>query len=156
MGFVYQEIRLRCRRGKPQCVEITLAPHKGIRPKCSQCLRPAPGYDQLAQREWLFVPLWGIRTQFLYSPRRVQCPEHGVVVEYMPWSEGKRPVTLAMMGFLARWARRLSWRETARAFQTSWESVFRSVDWFVKWGLEHRKLRGVQAIGIDEIHWGPG
>ena len=26
-----------------------------------------------------------------------------------------------MMGFLARWARRLSWRETARAFQTSWE-----------------------------------
>ena len=79
-----------------------------------------------------------------------------MVVEYMPWSEGKRPVTLAMMGFLARWARRLSWRETARAFQTSWESVFRSVDWFVKWGLEHRKLRGVQAIGIDEIHWGRG
>src|SRR5664279_5561418 len=64
-----------------------------------------------------------------YAPRRVECAEHGVVVEHIPWSDGKRPVTCAMMGFLARWARRLSWRETARAFRTSWEAVYRSVEW---------------------------
>ena len=92
----------------------------------------------------------------LYAPRRVQCGEHGVVVEHIPWSDGKRPLTIAMMGFLARWARRLSWRETALVFHTSWESVFRSVDWFVEWGLEHRQVSGVQAIGVDEIHWGRG
>jgi transposase len=61
-----------------------------------------------------------------------------------------------MMGFLARWARRLSWRETAEAFQVSWEAVYRSVEWFVEWGLEHRQLSGVEAIGVDEIHWGHG
>ena len=44
----------------------------------------------------------------------MECREHGVVVEHIPWSDGKRPVTYAMMGFLARWARRLSWRETAQ------------------------------------------
>jgi hypothetical protein len=38
-------------------------------------------------------------------------------------TDGKRPITCAMMGFLARWARRLSWRETAQVFQTSWEAV---------------------------------
>jgi transposase len=86
----------------------------------------------------------------------VECAEHGVVVEHIPWSDGKRPVTCAMMGFLARWARRLSWRETARAFQTSWEAVYRSVEWFVQWGLEHRELGGVESIGVDEIHWGRG
>jgi hypothetical protein len=48
----------------------------------------------------------------------VECPEHGVVVEHVPWSDGKRPVTIAMMCFLSRWARRLSWRETARASNT--------------------------------------
>jgi hypothetical protein len=37
----------------------------------------------------LFVPLWGLVTWFIYGPRRVQCPEHGVVVEHVPWSEGK-------------------------------------------------------------------
>jgi hypothetical protein len=96
----------------------------------------------------------GIPTHFRYAPRRVQCAEHGVVVEQIPWSEGKRPVTRAMMGFLARWARRLSWRETAQVFQTSWEAVYRSVEWFVQWGLAQRQLQQVWSVGIDEIHWG--
>jgi transposase len=113
-----------------------------------------PGYDQLPARSWLFVPMWGLVTWFIYAARRVKCPEHGVVVEHVPWSDGKRPVTIAMMCFLSRWARRLSWRETARVFGTSWECVYRSVEWFVEWGLAHRKLINVHAIGIDEIHWG--
>ena len=127
-----------------------------MRGKCSACHQAAPGYDRLPPRPWLFVPLWGIKTYLVYAPRRVQCPQHGVIVEHLPWSEGKRPVSLAMMGFLARWARRLSWRETARAFATSWEAVYRSVEWFVQWGLAHRELTDVEAIGVDEIHWGRG
>jgi len=156
VGFVYQEVRLQCHQGQPQSIEISVQPHGGIRGRCSRCRRPAAGYDRLAERRWLFVPLWGIATHFCYAPRRVQCAEHGVVVEHIPWSDGKRPVTCAMMGFLARWARRLSWRETARAFQTSWEAVYRSVEWFVQWGLAHRELRAVESIGVDEIHWGRG
>lgn len=152
---MYQEVRLQ-ERGQALEIEIVVQSHGGIRGRCSQCRRSAPGYDRLPGRRWQFVPLWGIVTWFCYAPRRVQCPEHGVVVEYLPWSDGKRPITCAMMGFLARWARRLSWRETARVFQTSWESVYRSVAWFVEWGLAERKLEGVQAIGVDEIHWGHG
>ena len=143
-------------RGPAVEIEITLQPHGGIRGRCSQCRRPAPGYDRLPERRWQFVPLWGIATWFRYAPRRVQCPEHGVAVEYLPWSDGKRPLTCALMGFLARWARRLSWRETARVFQTSWESVYRSVEWFVQWGLAERQLAGVESMGVDEIHWGHG
>jgi len=156
VGFVYRDIRLRRHQGQPQAIEITLEAHQGIRGKCSRCQRPAPGYDRLAEREWLFVPLWGMATYFRYAPRRVACSEHGVVIEAIPWSEGKRPVTRAMMGFLARWARRLSWRETAQVFHTSWEAVYRSVEWFVEWGLAQRKLEGVQSLGVDEIHWGRG
>jgi transposase len=155
VGFVYQEVRMQ-ERGPAVEIEITLQPHGGIRGRCSQCRRPAPGYDRLPERRWQFVPLWGIATWFRYAPRRVQCPEHGVAVEYLPWSNGKRPLTCALMGFLARWARRLSWRETARVFQTSWESVYRSVEWFVQWGLAERQLAGVESMGVDEIHWGHG
>ncbi len=156
MGFVYQEVRLCGKKGEPQSIEIRLQPHAGRRGQCGQCRESCPGYDQLPERGWDFVPLWGIPTRFLYAPRRVECPEHGVVVEHIPWSEGKRPVTTAMMCFLARWARRLSWRETARVFQVSWEGVYRSVEWFVQWGLAHRQLEAVESIGIDEIHWGQG
>jgi transposase len=154
-GFVYEDIRLhRHRDGGAAWLQITVEPHGGIPARCSRCLEPAPGYDRLPQRSWLFVPVWGVRAFFVYAARRVQCAVHGVVVEYVPWSDGKRPVTLAMMCFLSRWARRLSWRETARAFQTSWECVYRSVEWFVQWGLAHRKLEEVRSIGVDEIHWG--
>jgi transposase len=154
-GFVFQDIRLqRHQDGRPGCIEIAVAPHGGIGAKCSRCLQPAPGYDRLPQRSWLFVPLWGIQTLFVFAARRVQCATPGVVVEHVPWWDGTRPVTLAMMCFLSRWARRLSWRETARAFHTSWECVYRSVEWFVRWGLAHRKLEGVESIGVDELHWG--
>ena len=154
-GFVFDDIRLhRHRNGQAKQVEISIAPHEAIPAKCSRCLRPAPGYDRLPERSWLFPPLWGLNACFRYAARRVECPTHGVVIEHLPWSDGKRPVTIAMMCFLSRWARRLSWRETARAFHTRWECVYRSVAWFVQWGLAHRQREGVDSIGVDEIHWG--
>jgi len=153
-GFVYREVCFGySARGRLR-IHVCLEPHRSSRGSCSACRKPAPGYDRLPQRSWLFVPLWGIKTYFFYAPRRVDCPVHGVVVEHIPWSDGKRPVTLTMMCFLSRWARRLSWRETARAFRTSWECVYRSVEWFVQWGLAHRKLENVRSLGVDEIHWG--
>ena len=155
VGFIYSSVQMRGSGGSLR-IEARLQPHRGIQGKCASCLRPSPGYDQLPERRWLFVPMWGIVCHFFYRPRRVECAEHGVAVEHIPWSRGKRPVTTAMMGFLARWARRLSWRETAKTFQTSWEAVYHSVEWFVTWGLGQRVLEGVGSIGIDEIHWGQG
>lgn len=61
---------------------------------------------------------------FSYAPRRVECVEQGIVIELISWSEGKRPLTTAMIGFLAHWARRMSWPKTVTVFQTSWESVY--------------------------------
>jgi len=156
-GFVYSDIRLGGPEDSPlPWVEITVQPHRGIPAKCSHCLKPAPGYDHLPARHFLFVPIWGLVAWFLYAARRVECPEHGVVVEHLPWSDGKRPITTAMMCYLAQWARRLSWRETAQVFRVSWECVYRSVQWYVQWGLAHRKLEKVWSIGVDEIHWGKG
>jgi transposase len=155
VGFVYHSICLRSASGS-QRVEVRIQPHRGLRGKCATCQQACPGYDPLAERRWLFVPLWGIVGHFFYRPRRVDCPAHGSGVEHIPWSQGKRRVTTAMMGFLARWARRLSWRETARTFQTSWEALYPSVEWCVTWGLAHRRLEAVQALGLDAIHWGKG
>src|SRR6516165_8988935 len=57
---------------------------------------------------------------------------------------------------LARWARRLSWKETAQAFRTSWHKVFDAVEHIVTWGLEHRQLGHIDAIGVDEIQYAKG
>src|SRR5947207_8838266 len=70
-GFVYQDVRLRCPWRRLR-IEMRIEPHQNIRPRCSQCRQAAPGYDRLPERSWLFVPLWGIKTYFLYAPRRVE------------------------------------------------------------------------------------
>jgi transposase len=60
------------------------------------------------------------------------------------------------MLFLAHWARKLSWQETAVAFRTSWDKVCQAVEYVVAWGLEHRHLEAIQAIGVDEIQYAKG
>jgi transposase len=70
--------------------------------------------------------------------------------------DGKRTLTWEYMLFRARWARRLSWKETAKAFRTSWERVFDAGEHVVTYGLEHRVLGQIDAIGVDEIQYAKG
>jgi len=60
------------------------------------------------------------------------------------------------MQFLAHWARKLSWKEVAESVQTSWEKVCDSVEYVVQWGLAHRTLGPIFAIGVDDIQYAKG
>ena len=150
--------------GKIQWVEGTERPtiavevhaRKNGRPICADCGQPGPGYDRLPERRFEFVPLWGIAVYFVYAMRRVNCPTCGVTVERVPWAEGKCHLTTSYRWFLARWAKHLSWEEVAGLFRTTWRNVFESVKHAVSWGLEHRNLGGIEAIGVDEIQWQRG
>ena len=74
----------------------------------------------------------------------------------MPWAEGKQRSTKALRWFLASWAKRLSWQETAQVFGVSWERVWRAVGMAMEWGRERVQLEGVATIGVDEIAWQKG
>lgn len=149
-SFVYHQVRFR--EGE-QVIEIEVRGRRGARATCSGCSRRRATYDTLAERGFQFVPLWGIPVFFLYAMRRVNCSRCGVRVESVPWAEGKRQTTISFEWFLAIWAKRLSWTETARVFRTSWETVFRSVERAVGWGRSRADYSGIEAIGIDEIQW---
>lgn len=149
-SFVYTEVRWTGSETQPE-LEVEMAERANGRALCSACSCPRPGYDRLPARRFEFVPLWGIKVFLVYAPRRVDCPECGVRVEQMPWASGKHRLTQAYAWFLARWAKRLSWKEVAEVFRSSWDSVFRSVDMAVEWGRAHQDLSGIEAIGIDEI-----
>ena len=154
-SFVYSEVKLLDDEAGLR-LEVQLEARANGRPICSGCNRVAPGYDRLKERRFEFVPLWGIAVYFVYGLRRVMCPRCGVKVERVPWAEGKSQLTTTYQWFLARWAKRLSWREVAEAFQTSWDNVFRAVEMAVAWGLAHRDLSGIKALGVDEIQWRRG
>lgn len=151
-GFVYGAVRL-VEKAAHLLLEIEIRPRKGSRPVCSVCGTPGPGYDTLPTRRFEFIPLWGLAVFFLYAMRRVDCPRCGIKVERIPWAEGKNHLTTTYAWFLAKWAKRLSWKEVADAFQTKWDNVYRSVKMAVAWGLANRNLDNITAIGIDEICW---
>ena len=155
-SFVYNKAVLVETKDGP-AVEVAIQPRRNGRPLCSGCGQPGPGYDREAEpRRFQFVPLWGMAVIFLYAMRRVDCPRCGVKVERVPWAEGKHQLTTTYQLFLARWAKVLSWKQVARAFHTSWDNVFRSVKAVVAWGLAHRNLEGITAIGVDEVQWQKG
>jgi transposase len=154
-GFVYGVVTLLEEAGQ-LVLGVDLWPRRGSRPLCSKCGEPGPGYDTLPVRQFEFVPVWGIRVFFLYALRRVHCHTCGVKVERVPWAQGKNHLTSTYAWFLARWTKRLSWKEVAEVFHASWDSVVRSVKMAVAWGLERRNLDGVSAIGVDEIARGKG
>ena len=148
-SFVYESVRWV--EGTRLVLEVEVRARANTKAKCSGCGQAAPGYDTLAPRRFEFVPLWGIAVFFVYAMRRVACGDCGVKVEAVPWASGKRTVTESYAWFLARWARRVSWKEVAEVFHTSWEQVFRAVARAVEWGRAHQDLSGVSAIGIDEL-----
>ena len=152
-GFVYAAARL---IQATSTIEIDVRPRRGSKPHCSCCGKPAAGYDVLPMRRFEFIPIWGYAVQLLYCMRRVGCRQCGVKVEQVPWSIGKHTLTRAYMLYLAHWARKLSWKETALSFRTTWDQVCQAVEYVVQWGLEHRELGTLRAIGVDEIQSGRG
>lgn len=152
-GFVYQGAKF---SADQKSIEVRIRPRSGSLAICSGCHERRPGYDHLDERRFEFIPLWGFLVFFLYRMRRVNCRPCGVVVEEVPWGSGKHHLTKVYMQFLAHWARKLSWKEVAESFQTSWEKVCDAVEYVVEWGLQHRTLGPIFAIGVDEIQYAKG
>ena len=154
-SFVFGRISLEEREGSA-VLRVTIRPRRGSRPVCSGCGKRGPGYDQREQREFEYLPLWGLGVLFVYRMRRVNCQSCGIRVERVPWGDGKHRQTRKYQWYLAKWAQRLSWRVVAEVFGTSWQSVSQAVRMAVEWGLLHREMTGITAIGIDEIAWRKG
>ena len=137
--------------GGTEALVIDIEPRRNSGPICPECGRRRTIYDRQPQRLFEYLPVWSFKAYLRYAPRRVKCPEHGVKVESLPWAYGKERMTYSYQVYLARWAKRLSWKETADIFETSWDTVFRAVKFVVDYGLAHRNLDGVTEIGVDEI-----
>jgi len=159
-GFVYAKVKRVPDDAAANGMRLEVLVRSRTRSKglCSGCGKAGPTYDHLPARGFDFVPLWGTAVTLIYGLRRIDCRKCGVKVERVPWCEpgSKSPMTTALMVFLARWARLLSWWQVAKTFAVSWESVYRAVEHVVAYGLKHRDLSGIGAIGVDEVAYAKG
>ncbi|MFM7593131.1 MAG: ISL3 family transposase [Isosphaeraceae bacterium] len=154
-GFTYGKAQLTEKHGRLQII-VKILPRKNNRPFCSGCGKRGNTYDSLKPRCFEHVPIYAIAVVLLYSMRRVDCKRCGVTVEMVPWGDGKNQLTNSYRWFLSIWAKRLSWKEVAAIFNTSWDSVCRAVEHAVEYGIKYRDLSLVRTLGIDEIAWAKG
>jgi transposase len=147
-GFVYGKAKFQT----DNTLVVDVRPRRNSRPKCGQCGRPGPIYETRRKpRRFAFIPILGIQVVLAYCMRRLKCEACGVKTERVPWAHGKEQMTIAYKWFLSSWARRLSWKETATIFKTSWNRVYRAVRYAVMWGMANGKTPEFRAIGVDEI-----
>lgn len=138
-------------------IHVRVESRKNSKPICSRCGKPGSTYDHLKERRFLLPPIWGISVVLLYIMRRVDCRYcNKAKIEQVPWATGKSPITKQFAVFLAYWTRKLTWKDAAQSFNITWDLVATSVSWVVQWGLAHRDLENITAIGVDEIQYRKG
>ena len=78
-------------------IYVHAKPYERVRKLCPFCMKKCPGYDKKYGTEstWRAPNLNGVPVHICYQPQRIECPEHGVLTEYIPWADGKsRPEQL--------------------------------------------------------------
>ena len=136
---------------KKNRIDIKISPRKGSKGICSKCKKPGPTYDHLSERKFEFIPIWGFSIFFIYSMRRINCSNCGIKVEEVPWTNGKEQTTKQFQHYLSHFAKKMSWKDVASTFKVSWYTVYYSVASIVNYGMSHRSINTVTAIGIDEV-----
>lgn len=105
-----------------QDIHLHVRPYRKAQRLCPVCGRQCPGYDTKQEKEskWRAPNINGVRVYLLYQPKRIKCPEHGVLTEAVPWADGK-----------IRFTRDFSDEVTWMATQTSKTAVadYMGIDW---------------------------
>jgi transposase len=132
------EVRLRARR-----LACPLCP---FRTRARYDTRPVPS-------SWQHLD-FGTATVVVFAYlRRVDCPEHGVLVEAVPFARHRSGFTRDFEDVTAYLATRTDKSTIARFLRIDWDTVGRICERVVATDLDADRLDGLVNIGVDEISW---
>jgi transposase len=138
---------------------LRVRPRREERKRCSRCRKRCPGYDEgEGVRRWRAHDV-GLMTAYVEAeaPPRVECPEHGVVVAYVPWARRASRFTIGLENTIAWLAVRTDKTTVSSLLRVAWRTVGAII---VRVSEEARGRRdpmeGVTRIGIDEVSYRKG
>lgn len=132
-------------------VRVVLDRNAG-RAQCPVCRNECPGYDTPDERRWRHLDTCQLKTYLVCSVPRVSCPEHGVHVAHVPWSEPNSGFTSAfeaiaikVLGATAIQAK------AASILRVSADQIHDLMHRAVARGLALRnRAERIRQVGIDE------
>ena len=143
-----------------QQFHVHLRPIKRYQGCCPVCRRKCPGYDCRSNGEswWRAANLNGIPVYLFYQRHRIQCPEHGVLAEWLPWEDGNSRFTESFNNEVAWMALQMSKLAVSTMTGINWRTVGNCIK-----AAHNRiepdvsaRLRGLRRICVDETSYRKG
>jgi transposase len=130
-------------------VEVTLRPRARLL-VCPCGKRTRAVYDR-RRRRWRHLDLGRCRLWLVYSIRRLDCPDCGVITEELPWARPGARHTRDFEDMVLWLAQRTDRTTVSTLMRCGWESVTAIVNRGVADLLDQRRLQTLYRIGVDEI-----
>ena len=127
--------------------------------RCPDCGRRCQGYDSTAKaRRWRSLDLGSMKVYLEAEAKRVNCPEHGVLVAKVPWARHNSGYTYDFETAVTWLALHATAQDVSEYFRIKWDSVG-SIAGRVQKSLENTetsRFDNLEAIGIDETSYKKG
>lgn len=112
-------------------------------------------YDQKV-REWRHLSLGKWRVVLRAVLCRLECPEHSVVTETVPWAEHESRFTRDFEDLVAWVAREMNKTAVKDLLHIAWATVGTIVERVVARKIDRTRLDRLYKIGIDEVSYRKG
>ena len=133
-------------------VTVELRRRRLICPHCGH--KTSARYDSRDRpSRWRHLDLGVWQIEICCTLRRLRCPDHGVIVEQVPFARPGAHLTRDFDDLLAWLATRMDKTAIARLCRVSWRTVGRACTRVVATELDPDRLDGLFRIGVDEISW---
>jgi len=134
-------------------LDIYVDHSKGIKFPCPECGMESIVYDHQDERVWRDKDSVDFETYIHAKPPRIRCPEHGIILATIPWSEKSSRFTTRFETHAIEVLQSTDVTKASTILETSWDQAWHIMDKAVKRGLS-RKISNPEIIGIDEKSYG--
>ena len=132
-------------------VEVALRRRRLLCPVCGHCTRNRHN-QQRVESVWRHLDLGTWRLEVRAQLRRLECPEHGVRVEAVPFARHRAGFTRDFEQLVAWLATRTDKTTIRRLLRIDWATVGRIIERVTIDELDEDRLENLFEIGID-VSW---
>ncbi len=126
------------------------------RHRCPRCAFSTRARYDRHLREWRHVSLGKWRVVVRATLARLECPEHGVVTEAVPWAEHDSRFTRDFEDLVAWVTREMNKTAVKNLLHIAWATVGNIIERVVRRKLDRTRLERLYRIGIDEVSYRKG
>jgi transposase len=131
---------------------------RGRRLRCPECSYSTRNRESRQHRDsvWRHLDLGVWRLEVHARLRRVRCPEHGVLVEGVPFAGDGARFTRDFEDLVAWLATKTDKTATCRLTRIDWQTIGRIIERVGQELIDGERLTGLFEISIDEVAWRKG